>query len=61
MNIEDRINPWLKTPFDEEIHSKVKAMQQYPEDALDIKEIESTTNHDVKACLKLLFYSLDQK
>ena len=20
MNIEDRINPWLKTPFDEEIH-----------------------------------------
>ena len=23
MNIEDRINPWLKTPFDEEIHSNV--------------------------------------
>ena len=35
MNIEDRINPWLKTPFDEEIHSKVKAMQQYPKELED--------------------------
>ena len=35
MTIEDRINPWLKTPFDEEIHSKVKAMQQYPKELED--------------------------
>ena len=35
MTIEDRINPWLKTPFDEETHAKVKAMHQYPKELED--------------------------
>jgi phosphoglucomutase len=35
MTLEDRINPWLKTPFDEETHAKVKAMQQYPKELED--------------------------
>ena len=35
MTLEDRINLWLKTPFDRETHTKVKAMCQYPKELED--------------------------
>ena len=35
MTLEDRINPWLKTPFDEETQAKVNAMHQYPKELED--------------------------
>ena len=35
MTLKDRINPWLKTPFDKETRAKVKAMQKYPKELED--------------------------
>ena len=45
MSLEDRINPWLKTPFDEETRKKVKALYRYPNELEDAfyKDLEFGT------------------